>query len=244
MNEIKMIFSSFIESIPLYKKIKFKGKKTIPIIIILLLALLHFFIGDKISDFLIIFLKEHIKIGTFTEKAIQYISKLGTIIIYFYSYKFLVLSIFSPFLSKYSETIEDFYQNKNYNFGFIQNLKFMFRGIGISIVCLIIETSFTGTFFFLGIFIPFKFIFYFLTLLIQNFFVAYSFADYFFERREYGIKESLKEAFKNFLPLSFIGILFTLFLLIPVIGIIYGPVYFTGVTTLYLLKKNRMYNKS
>ena len=180
------------------------------------------------------------KRSIFTDTFIVLIGKIFTFIVYFYTYKYIVLGIISPFLGLFSEKSEEFYQGKNYKFGILKNIKFIFRGIGISTINFGIELMFTFFFFFLGILLPFKGVFYAITFIIQSLFIAYSFLDYTLERKEFGIKNSIKEAFRNFLPLSIIGLLFMLFFIIPVIGVLYGPFYFTGVVTLYYLKKEKI----
>lgn len=240
MNEIKIVFQSFVEGVDLYKKLKFRGKKIIPLSLMLILFLTYMFLGDKFSEFLILLVKKQMKTSIFTDTFIVLIGKIFTFIVYFYTYKYIVLGIISPFLGLFSEKSEEFYQGKNYKFGILKNIKFIFRGIGISTINFGIELMFTFFFFFLGILLPFKGVFYAITFIIQSFFIAYSFLDYTLERREFGIKNSIKEAFRNFLPLSIIGLLFMLFFIIPVIGVLYGPFYFTGVVTLYYLKKEKI----
>lgn len=240
MNEIKTIIKSFSEAFDLYKRIDFKGKKLIPIGIMLLLFISYMFLGGKFSEFLISIVRKQMKTNIFTETFIILVGRFFTYIVYFYTYKYLVLGIISPFLGLFSEKVEDFYQGKTYKFSLIQNIKFILRGIGISSVNFFIELMFTFFFFFLGIFLPFKGIFYIITLFIQSFFIAFSFLDYTLERRQLSVKDSIKEAFRNFFPLSIIGMIFMLFFIIPIIGVLYGPLYFTGVVTLYYLKKEKI----
>lgn len=240
MKELKIMFNSFKEAIPLYKKVKFKGKKLIPLSIMILLFVLYIILGNKFTEFLIEILSKQFKPDIFTDKIIRLLSKIFTIVIYFYTYKYIVLGLFSPFLSNYSEKVETFYQGKSFKFSFYQNLKFFFRGVGISSTNFIIELLFVGFFFFLGILLPFKPIFYILSILVQCFFIGYSFSDYYYERKEYGVRKSLKEALNNVVAVTLIGGVFILIFAIPIIGILYGPIYCTGVTTLYLLKKEKI----
>ncbi len=159
MKELKIMFNSFKEAIPLYKKVKFKGKKLIPLSIMILLFVLYIILGNKFTEFLIEILSKQFKPDIFTDKIIRLLSKIFTVVIYFYTYKYIVLGLFSPFLSNYSEKVETFYQGKSFKFSFYQNLKFFFRGVGISSTNFIIELLFVGFFFFLGILLPFKPIF-------------------------------------------------------------------------------------
>ena len=46
MKEIKIVFQSFVEGVDLYKKVKFKGKKLIPLSLMLILFLTYMFLGD------------------------------------------------------------------------------------------------------------------------------------------------------------------------------------------------------
>lgn len=240
MKELKIMFYSFKEAIPLYKKINFRGKKLIPLSIMILLFILYMVLGSKFTEFLFGILSKQFKPDIFNEKIIHFFSKAFTVVIYFYTYKYIVLGLFSPFLSNYSEKVETFYQGKSFKFSLYQNLKFFFRGVGISSTNFIIELLFVGFFFFLGILLPFKPIFYTLSILVQCFFIGYSFADYYYERKEYGVRKSLKEALNNVVAITLIGIIFILIFSMPVIGILYAPIYCTGVTTLYLLKKEKI----
>ena len=240
MKELKIIFYSFKEAIPLYKKIDFKGKKLIPLLIMILLFVLYVILGNKFTEFLIEILSKQFKTDIFNAKIIYLISKIFTGVIYFYTYKYIVLGLLSPFLSSYSEKVEVFYQGKSFKFSFYQNFKFFIRGIGISSTCFIIELLFVGFFAFLGILLPFKPILYILSILVQCFFIGYSFSDYYYERREFGVRKSLKEALNNVVTITLIGIVFILIFSIPIIGVFYAPMYCTAVTTLYLLKKEKI----
>lgn len=240
MGEIKLIYKSFSESFILYKKVPFKGKLLIPLFLIFFLFISYFFLGNKFSDFLLSLIKQQMKTNIFADVFIKLVSKIFVYIVYFYTYKFLTLIILSPFLNLYSEKIEEFYKGRTYKFGFFKNIKFIFRGIGISFTTFAIELIFTFFFFFLGILLPFKIIFYTITIMIQSFFVAYSFLDYTLERREFGVRQSLSEAFRSFFSLSFIGFLFLITFSIPIIGVLYIPFYFTEVITLFYLKKEKI----
>ena len=103
MKELKIMFNSFKEAIPLYKKVKFKGKKLIPLSIMILLFVLYIILGNKFTEFLIEILSKQFKPDIFTDKIIRLLSKIFTVVIYFYTYKYIVLGLFSPFLSNYSE---------------------------------------------------------------------------------------------------------------------------------------------
>lgn len=240
MGEIKLIYKSFSESFILYKKVPFKGKIFIPLTVITLLFISYFFLGNKFSDFLLNLIKSQMKTNIFTDAFIKLISKIFVYILYFYTYKFITLIILSPFLNIYSEKIEEFYKGRSYKFGFFKNVEFIFRGIGISLTIFAIELIFTFFFFFLGLLLPFKLVFYIITLMIQSFFVAYSFLDYTLERREFGVRESLSEAFRSFFSLSFMGFLFLITFTIPIVGVLYIPFYFTEVITLFYLKKEKI----
>ena len=240
MKELKIMFNSFKEAIPLYKKVKFKGKKLIPLSIMILLFVLYMFLGNEFTAFLIQILKKQFKADIFNEKIIKLLSKFFTAVIYCYTYNYIVLGLFSPFLSNYSEKVETFYQGKIFKFSLYKNLKFFLRGIGISSINFIIELLFVGFFFFLGILLPFKSVFYMLSILVQCFFIGYSFADYYYERKEYGVKKSLKEALNNVVTITLIGVVFIVIFSIPILGIFYAPIYCTGVATLYLLKKEKI----
>lgn len=240
MKELKIMLSSFKEAIPLYKKVSFKGKKLIPLLIMVLLFVLYMFLGNKFTEFLVQILKKQFRADIFNEKIIKLLSKTFTAVIYFYTYKYIVLGLFSPFLSNYSEKVENFYQGKIFKFSLYQNFKFFLRGVGISSINFIIELLFVGFFFFLGILLPFKSVFYMLSILVQCFFIGYSFADYYYERKEYGVKKSLKEALNNAVTITLIGVVFIVIFSIPILGIFYAPIYCTGVATLYLLKKEKI----
>jgi CysZ protein len=239
MKEIKILFQSFNEGIDMYKNIKFKGKKLIPILLIIILFILYRLAGEQFSSFLIEILKSPLNKNVFTDKFIRIIVKIFMFIIYFYTYKFIVLATLSPFMSIMSEKCEEEYEGRSYKFGITKNIKFILRAFGLSIVNFAIEMFFTFFFFIMGVFLPFKLVFYIFTIIIQSFFIGYSFVDFAYERKEWGIRESIKNSFSNFIILSILGLLFLMFFNIPIIGVIYGPFYFTIVGTLYVIKKNK-----
>jgi CysZ protein len=239
MKEIKILFQSFNEGIDMYKNIKFKGKKLIPILLIIILFILYRLAGEQFSSFLIKILKSPLNKNVFTDKFIRIIVKIFMFIIYFYTYKFIVLATLSPFMSIMSEKCEEEYEGRSYKFGITKNIKFILRAFGLSIVNFAIEMFFTFFFFIMGVFLPFKLVFYIFTIIIQSFFIGYSFVDFAYERKEWGIRESIKNSFSNFIILSILGLLFLMFFNIPIIGVIYGPFYFTIVGTLYVIKKNK-----
>lgn len=239
MKEIKILFQSFSEGIDMYKSLKFRGKKLIPILLIIILFIVYKVVGDQFSLFLIKLLKNPLNTNVFTDKFIQIVVKIFMFIIYFYTYKFIVLAALSPFMSLISEKCEEEYEGRSYQFGIAKNFKFIMRALGLSTLNFAVEMFFTFFFFIMGVFLPFKLVFYIFTIIIQSFFIGYSFIDFAYERKEWGIKESFKKSFKSFIILSIIGFLFLMFFNIPIIGVIYGPFYFTIVGTLYVIKGSK-----
>ena len=144
-------------------------------------------------------------------------------IVYYLIYKALILILLAPFLAYISEKTEVYVRGKEFRFSLKENVNFVMRGIKISLKCFFKEFLLTLLALILG-FLPIVGIVTPLFILtIQSYYIGYSFMDYTLERHHYDSKSSLKFARENKAFLTVSGSLFTLMLIIPIIGIFIAP---------------------
>lgn len=143
------------------------------------------------------------------------------LIIYFLS-AYIVLVLMSPILSYISEKTELIISNKTYNFDFNIWIKQIIRGILLSLRNLFLQLIITLLFsviFIIPIFglilSPFLSI---ILVLINAYFLGFSFLDYSLERKNYSIQQSIQTVRKNKGLAIGYGLIFYLIMLIPVAG--------------------------
>ena len=150
----------------------------------------------------------------------NFIGAIVVLIIGLILYKHIVMALSAPFMSPVSEKIEKhFYGDVSHKHRKTSNAEQLIRGIRINIRNLVKELLFTIPILLLK-FVPVVNIFSTLALfLIQAYYAGFGNMDYTLERH-FNYKESLEFVNKNRGFAVGNGIIFMLFLLIPVIGII------------------------
>jgi len=150
----------------------------------------------------------------------NFIGAIVVLIIGLILYKHIVMALSAPFMSPVSEKIEKyFYGDVSHKHRKTSNAEQLVRGIRINIRNLVKELLFTIPILLLK-FVPVVNIFSTLALfLIQAYYAGFGNMDYTLERH-FNYKESLEFVNKNRGFAVGNGIIFMLFLLIPVIGII------------------------
>ena len=150
----------------------------------------------------------------------NFIGAIVVLIIGLILYKHIVMALSAPFMSPVSEKIEKhFYGDVSHKHRNTSNAEQLIRGIRINIRNLVKELLFTIPILLLK-FVPVVNIFSTLALfLIQAYYAGFGNMDYTLERH-FNYKESLEFVNKNRGFAVGNGIIFMLFLLIPVIGII------------------------
>ena len=225
---------AYMTALPLISKLKLWKYFVIPILISLLtLVTISFFafsLSDNISNYLTNFWKWEIGKKTF-EIISKYLSGLLILVLGLLIYKHIVLALSSPFMGPVSEKIEEhlYGKNNNYRVTSIQNK--LMRGIRIGLRNIVKELVITIPVLFLSV-IPvvgiFSTVFLFLT---QAYYAGFGNIDYTLERY-YDYNESIQFVKKNKEIAIGNGIIFILFLLIPIVGVIFIlPLSVTAATT-------------
>lgn len=140
--------------------------------------------------------------------------------------KYIVLIFLSPLFSLLSEAVEEKVNGKKYPFKLFQLLKDIGRGILISIRNMMLEYFFIAVCFIITLMVPPLII---ITapflLLVSWYFLGFTMLDYNFERHKMTITKSLKFARKHSGLACGIGIVYSVFMLLPFfLGLMFGPV--------------------
>jgi len=174
-----------------------------------------------------------------TTYILQFLVNLVLFILYFFIYKSLILVVLSPFLALLSEKVDALYTGRDFPFSWKQLFIDAWVGVKTSIRNLIIEMGLIIPCLLLGIFIPFLGVITpFVILFIESYFFGYSMMDYTNERKRMSFLERKRYISEN-KPLAFgTGLVFYLILLIPLIGIIFAPLYGIVAGTLTVLQND------
>lgn len=158
-------------------------------------------------------------------------------VIYLFIYKNLLLILMSPILSLLIDKVDEINTGQKIPFSFSQIFKDLSRGLRITLRNMSFELLFIGLFFLLG-FIPLiGFIFPILLLAIQWYFVGFGMLDFTNERRRLNYKERIKYCRNNKWLAVSNGMIFTLILLVPLIGILIAPTYAAVAANIGINKK-------
>jgi CysZ protein len=139
--------------------------------------------------------------------------------------KYVVLIILSPLFAYLSERTEEILTGNNYPFEFKQLVKDSFRGAGIAMRNLLIETFFilvcTIISFIFPIVSPFTLVFLFM---VNSYFMAFNFFDYVAERKRLNISESIRYMRANSYTLLGFGVAYNLVSLVPFLDWVLAPI--------------------
>lgn len=139
--------------------------------------------------------------------------------------KYVVLILLSPLFALLSESVEQKINGNNYPFNFYQLLKDIGRGILMSIrnmlfEYLIIAICFIATLFFAPLIVvtgP-------LLVIVSWYFLGFTMMDYNFERHKMSVSQSVQFARKNKGIICGIGLVYSLFMILPLfLGIMFAP---------------------
>ena len=150
------------------------------------------------------------------------IFKIIFFLVYAYLGGFIVLILLSPVLAILSEKTDEIINNKNHPFDLQKLLKDILRGIVIAIRNMFYEIIILALLFIfsfiplLGLISPI------LMFIVSAYFYGFSFIDYSNERNNLSIKNSIKLIRENKGVAIANGSLFSLFLLIPFIGLLFA----------------------
>ncbi|WP_299157196.1 EI24 domain-containing protein [uncultured Tenacibaculum sp.] len=227
---IKAYFGAF----QLISKLKLWRYFTIPIIISLLTALtvasLAYSLSDNIGHYFADFWKWEFGKETF-EILSTFLSGLLIIVIGLVLYKHIVMALSAPFMSPVSEKIENHIKGESHQYRNTSFQEQLVRGVRINVRNLIREILLTILIILFG-FIPIIGVLSTILLfLVQAYYAGFGNMDYTLERH-FKYKESVLFVKKNKGLAIGNGIVFMLFLLIPVIGVLLVlPLSVTAATT-------------
>lgn len=239
--------TAYFSSLALINKLKLWKYFRIPILISILVGLLIMFLSYTFSDDVGGLLSKlwiwewgketFAKVGTF-------LGGIFVFVIGFILYKHIVMALVSPFMSPVSEKIEAYYLEKNVKDSVHLHRKTTFqeqlaRGIRLNFRNLIKELFYTILLLLFGLIPVINFITTPLLFLIQSYYAGFGNMDYTLERH-FNYKESINFVRENKGLAIGNGIVFTLLLLIPVIGIII--VFPLSVTASSVKTVKRIYN--
>lgn len=150
--------------------------------------------------------------------------------------KFVVLIMLTPVLAIISEKTEEILTGKKYPFDFNQFVKDVLRGVMIGIGNLLIELSLIVVLFIISwvfpIITPFATV---LGMFITWYFFGFALMDFTNERHKRSISDSYQLVWKHKGGAVGNGFLFELFLMIPVVGMVLGPILASGAATITFL---------
>lgn len=145
-------------------------------------------------------------------------------------YKFFILVLLSPVNCLLSEKFDTHLTGTEYKFSLLRFINDFLRMLLIVFTALFLEFIFLAIWFILDFILP-SFIGETGFFLISAFFLGFSFYDYSLERYGVTVVESWGFGFKKFASILITGILFSLCLELPIVGIIIAPVLATMIST-------------
>jgi CysZ protein len=152
-------------------------------------------------------------------------------LVLFEVFKFIVLTLLSPFNSFISELYDQKLTGDDFKFSFVRMLKDILRGLVISIIGLSLEMLLTGFWLVFCLFLPIDSLTPLFFMFISSFFFGFGYMDYSLERHNFDVNKSWSFAFKNFKSCFVIGFIFSSIMYIPHAGIIIAPPLITLLAT-------------
>ena len=225
---------AYFGAFQLISKLKLWKYFIIPMLISLVIAgaivSLAYGLSDNIGHYIANFWKWEFGKQTF-EVISTFFSGLLIVVIGLILYKHIVMALSAPFMSPVSEKIEDYYRGEDHKHRITSFQEQLIRGIRINLRNLIREIFLTIPILLLGL-IPVVGIFSTVLLfLTQAYYAGFGNMDYTLERH-FKYKESVEFVKRNKGLAIGNGIVFMLFLLIPVVGVILVlPLSVTAATT-------------
>jgi len=229
-------FNTFGDAHKLIVKHRLWGYVLLPgvinIILFGIIFTLAWFYSSSVSDWLFDLLGLNNKpegflkyLFIFIRFILNFLFQFLIILLYFATYKYIVLMIMSPILALLSEKTEKLITGKEFPFRFKQLVKDIIRGNLLVIRNITIELLATLLLFFIGYIPIIGYLAPIVLLMISFYFFGFSMIDYSSERHKLSIRESVKyvRANKGFAIAN--GCVFYLLLLIPVLGLLIAPAY-------------------
>ena len=232
-NIIKGI-KAYLGAFQLISKLKLWKYFTIPIIISLLTAIavggFAYGLSDNLGHYLADFWKWEFGKETF-EVISTFLSGVLIVTIGLVLYKHIVMALSAPFMSPVSEKIENYMVGENHQHRNTSFQEQLIRGVRINIRNFIRGIFFTVIILLFGLIPVIGIISTVLLFLVQAYYAGFGNMDYTLERH-FKYKESVRFVKENKGLAIGNGIVFTLFLLIPIVGVLLVlPLSVTAATT-------------
>lgn len=239
---IKAYFGTFelISKLKLWKY--FAIPMQISLIIAIIIGGLSYVFSDSIGNYIASFWEWEWEWGKETFQTIS--SVFGGLIIIalgFILFKHIIMALSAPFMGPISKKIEDHLTGGVLQTKESSSMELLTRGIRISIRNLFRELILTIPILLLGLIPVIGFFSAVLLFLMQAYFAGFGNMDYTLERH-YNYKESIRFVKQNRTLATGNGIIFMLFLLIPVIGVILVLPFSVTAATLITVKQIQQRN--
>lgn len=157
-------------------------------------------------------------------------------LILFEVFKFTLLIILSPFNALISEIYDQKLTGNIFKFSFTRVLSDLVRGLLIGVSGFALEMFLSAFWLLASLLLPLESLTPFFFLAIASFFYGFGYIDYSLERHKIGGFQSWFFAFDNFKTCFSIGLVFSLFMYIPIAGVILAPPFITLFATHHYLK--------
>ena len=155
---------------------------------------------------------------------IRIVVKLGSLILFFILSKYITLIALSPLLAWASERTEEILTGQVHPFVLQRFLQDVLRGALLAlrngVLELGINLALLFAFLFVPLIAPITFVIFFL---VSSWFAGFSMFDYAYERRRLGVRASVRQARGDRALLMGNGAVFSALMLMPFIGVIFGP---------------------
>ncbi len=164
---------------------------------------------------------------------------ISVLVLAIMSCKHVILILFSPFLSRLSELVEQIaYGRPSGPFTWKQFFRDIIRSIVINIRIIFLTILFCLPAWMIA-FVPIAgtIVSAILLFLIQSYYSGFGFVDYTLERKRYSVKDSVVFVKRNRSGVTGVGMQFMALMLIPVVGWFFAPAYATVSATLISLGK-------
>ena len=175
----------------------------------------------------------------FLNAALSLILGAGMLLTFYLTYKYLVLTILSPFLSYLSDKTENILTGSEYPFEWKQFWSDLLRGLKMSLRNFSREIPITIFLVILGLIPGVAFLSAPLIFIVSGYFVGFSMMDYYYERRRMGVKETAKNIWEQRGFAVSIGAGFNLLFLIPILGLTLAPLFAVVAATIGMVEKEQ-----
>ena len=139
--------------------------------------------------------------------------------------KYIVIILLSPLFAYISERTEELITGRTYSFSIVQIFKDAFRGAGIAVRNMLLETLLMIAGGLLSFFVPLLSPLILVALfLVNSYFMAFNFFDYVAERKKMGVARSVRYMRANMSTLLGFGVAYNLISLFPLLDWMLAPI--------------------